>query len=1552
MSPSLEGFLPSPQQRHLWALRQAGGGPYTTAAVVRIDGSLDMNRLGSALRRVAARHEIFHTTFVTLPGMVFPIQVLDPGALPQIEVLDLGSAGEEERGAAVAGLVARLSAEVGEVSRGPLLRAALARAGEGSCDFVLALPALCADEATLALLLRRVFAAYDALDAAAGSEGDGEPLQYAELAAWQNELLESGEGAAERALLHKPELWARRQAALPPAWRPRPVPSAAFAPRCLPFRSGPALADAVAALAESSGSAEDAVLLAAWLTLLSRLAGERDLVVGVAFDGRKFEDLKDAVGPLTRHLPLHAHLPPEGRWCDLLPEVAEGLRSLGEWQDRFSLEQLAAGTGDEKAGAPFFPVCFAWEGEIAEPAARGLALRVTRRQASFDRFDLALVCRREGPEIALSIRFDAGALRGKDLMAFPGRFRALLAAAIARPEARIAELPMLAEAERQLCLVERNDTRRDSTLGGTLPALFEARAALHPDRLAVEAEEGTLTYGELDRRANRLAHYLRRLGVRAEARVAVCLDRSLGLLVALLGVLKAGGAYVPLDPTYPPERLAYLLASSGARALLTDSRLAETFSWDGATVRLDRDADAIAAGSPASPEPPDAGPGPEVLAYVIYTSGSTGRPKGVMIPHGAICNRLRWMQEELPLIAGDRVLQKTPASFDASVWELFCPLLAGACLALARPGGHQDAEYLVRAVASLGVTVLQLVPSALRMVLEVPELDRCITLKRLFCGGEALPTELRDRFFARLPAELVNLYGPTEVSIDVTFHRCRRGGPVAAEGPFVPIGSPLANLRVYLLDNAAEPGVPGATGELYAAGSGLARGYLGRPELTAERFVPDPWSTEPGGRLYRTGDLARFRPDGAIEFLGRADQQVKIRGFRIEPGEIEARLTADPEVRAAAVAAREVAPGDVRLFAWIVPRRPGGGAAAAQALRDRLRASLPEPMVPSAFVFLAELPLLPNGKLDRASLAAPGPDGGEGGAGAESTARPATPVEGLLAALWSDVLGRGEVGLHDNVFDLGAHSLLVTQVVSRLRETFGVSLPLRALFDEPTVAGLARRIGEARRDGQRMPPPLEPVSRGGLLPVSFAQQRLWFLDQLDPGSSAYSTPLAFRLAGPLRVGLLAAAFDRLVERHEALRTTFPVRDGQPVQQIGLAYRVELPVLDLAALPEAARVREMERLTAPSSQPPFDLTRGPLLRVALLRLALDEHALVVTLHHIVSDAWSTWVAVRDLAAIYGALAVGRRPELPVLGLQYADFAVWERGWLQGEVLEGEIAYWRQRLANLPPALDLPTDFPRPPRASFAGDLRVRWLPSELQSELRALSRRERSSLYMTLLAAWYVLLRHLTGRDDLVVGTSVAARDRLELEGMVGFFVNMLILRTELAGDPTFTEVLRRVRETALEGFLHQAVPFDRLVEELQAGRDRSRDPLFQVAFTFENAPGRIARFENLRLEPQEMKFDTAVFDLALLMEETDRGLWSGIRYRTALFRPATVEGWLAQLAKLLAEVAADPSLRVSQLLDLLAADERRLRKEREETLARASLHKLTTRTRTATLSQG
>ena len=878
--------------------------------------------------------------------------------------------------------------------------------------------------------------------------------------------------------------------------------------------------------------------------------------------------------------------------------------------------------------------------------------------------------------------------------------------------------------------------------------------------------ERALSYGELERRANQLANHLLSLGLGPEARVGVFVERSLELPVALLGTMKAGAAWVPLDPSYPRERLAFMIADARLDVVLTLEHLVPALPESpAAVVRLDADWPAVAR-APGTRPAVDAGG--DRLAYVIYTSGSTGAPKGVMVPHVAILNHMLWMQAAFPLSPDDRVLQKTTLNFDAAVWECFAPLMAGARLVLARPEGQKDTGYLVDAVRRHGITVLKLVPSLLQALAEEPGFGSCGSLRLLLCGGEALSPELAARVAALLPgAELHNLYGPTETAVDVTFGPARGARP----GGTIPIGRPIHNTRAHVLDARLRPVPVGVAGELYIGGANLARGYLGRPDLTAEKFVPDPFGEEAGARLYRTGDRVLHREDGQIEFLGRMDRQVKLRGFRVEPGEIEAVLLGHGSVKDAVVVVREDEPGDVRLVGYVTGRVAEGPRVSD--LRAHVSERLPEYMVPSAFVVLESLPLNPNGKVDRRAL--PAPERGE-----RARSLPRTPVEEGLAAIWSRVLGVEEVGAEEDFFALGGHSLLATRVMSQVRRTFEVELPLRALFESPTVRGLARRVESARGAGSRGVVPLVRVARGEGLALSFGQQRLWFLDQLGEGGS-YHVPRAFRLEGELDEEALERSFEEIVRRHESLRTRFVTVDGRAEQRIEEDVQLRLGRVDLRGTSDPEG--EAQRRTGEEVVRPFDLGTAPLMRASLMRVGPREHVLVVVVHHIVSDGWSVGVLVRELGELYAAHCEGRRARLPELPVQYADHAAWQRAWLSGEVLAGQLSYWRERLQGAS-VLQLPTDRPRPREPQFAGSVVLDLLPVELLARLRALSQREGVTLFMLLLACFQALLARLTGQADVCVGTPVAGRGRDEVEGLIGFFVNNLVMRADLSGDPS------------------------------------------------------------------------------------------------------------------------------------------------------------------------
>ncbi|MET0395834.1 MAG: condensation domain-containing protein, partial [Longimicrobiaceae bacterium] len=758
------------------------------------------------------------------------------------------------------------------------------------------------------------------------------------------------------------------------------------------------------------------------------------------------------------------------------------------------------------------------------------------------------------------------------------------------------------------------------------------------------------------------------------------------------------------------------------------------------------------------------------------------------------------------------------------------------------------------------------------------------------------------------------MYGPTETTIYTTAHAC---APGVAEAP--PIGRPVEGARVYVLDAWGEPAPVGVPGELYVGGAGVARGYLDRPALTAEAFVPDPFGEEPGGRLYRTGDAVRWRASGELEFLGRLDEQVKVRGFRIEPGEIEARLLAHPEVREATVLAREDAPGDRRLVAYYAAE----AVVEAEALRAHLAGSLPEYMVPAAFVWMEALPLNANGKVDRRALPEPGGDAYARG----SYEAPLGEVEAALAGTWAEVLGVGRVGRWDHFFEMGGHSLLATRVISRVRQAFGVEVPLRALFEEPTVAGLARRILALRPDSAPAPE-IRRAGRGPrVAPVSFAQQRLWFIDRLEPGSTAYTIPMALRLRGAVDLPVLERTLDEIVRRHESLRTVFGEEGGEPVQVVRAAAPAPLPVADLAGLPAGAPEAEALRLAAEEVRRPFDLGAGPLLRIRLLRLAPDEHVLILAMHHIVSDGWSIGVLLREMTALYEAFGRGEPSPLPELEVQYADFAAWQRGWLTGEVLERQLAWWRERLAGAPAVLEVPVDHPRRAVPGNRGASVFRALAPELAEGLRELARAEGATPYMVLLAALDVLLARWSGGEDVVVGTPIANRNRRETEGLIGFFVNTLALRADVSGNPAFRELLGQVRETTLGAYQHQDVPFEKLVEELGVERSLSHTPLFQVMFSVEEAAGGSRPFPGVAAEPYFTGQQVVKFDLEISVMGREEGLALAVAYRTELWDAPTMERVAESFARLLEAVAADPGRRVQELPLLGDGERQRLVEE-------------------------
>ena len=1252
----------------------------------------------------------------------------------------------------------------------------------------------------------------------------------------------------------------------------------------------------------------------AWALLLSQYSGEEDVVFGATVSGRPpvLSGVESMVGLFINTLPVRVQVEKE---TELLPWLIQLQQQQVEREEYsyYSLSKIQQ-LSEIPPGSSLFKSIVVFEnysvGDSLFSPPDGLQidnLQVIERT----NYPLTLVVMPEW-ELLIQISYDGNRFNGDTIVRMGGHLLTLLEGMVATEQQKLKDLPLLTEGERHQILVEWNNTTKEYPKDQCIHQLFEEQVERAPDAIAVVFEGEQLTYKELNKQANRIAHYLKNLGVGPEVLVGICVERSLEMVVGLLGILKAGGAYVPLDPSYPTERLRYILDDTDVQVLLTQTGLVSSVPKHNVpVVCLDTLEPEIARLNETNCI---SGVTPDNLAYVIYTSGSTGKPKGVMNTHQGVGNRLLWMQETYQLTVADRILQKTPFSFDVSVWELFWPLLSGARLVVAQPGGHQDSVYLLNLILEQQITTLHFVPSMLQVFLEEPGLERCSCLKRTFCSGEALPKKLQERFFARLGGELHNLYGPTEAAIDVTFWQCQAESTLTT----VPIGRPIANTQIYILDPELQPVPVGVAGELHIGGEGLARGYLNRPDLTAEKFIPNPFENQPGARLYKSGDLARFLDDGNIEFLGRIDNQVKIRGFRIELGEIESLLANHPQVQQTAVIVREDIPGDKHLVAYFVPNQPLSDL---NELRRFLQQQLPDYMVPSAFVMLSALPVTPNGKLNRRALPKP-----ELQPELKLTfVAPRTPIEDILANIWASVLRIEQVGVHNNFFELGGHSLLATQVMSRVRDSLAVELQLRSLFEAPTVAELAKYI--ERAISHRQPtetPPLLSIPRSAEIPLSFAQTRLWFLYQLQPNSAFYNSAIALRLSGQLNVMALEKSLKTIIDRHETLRTNFTTVEGQPVQVIASNLNLKLKIVNLLDIPESDREVQMQRLANIEAVQPFDLEHEPLVRVTLLQLGEVEHVFVLTLHHIICDGWSLGVLYKELATIYETLCTDKAPVLPQLPIQYADFAVWQRRWLQGEVLQAHLDYWKQQLKDAPALLELPTDRPRPVIQTYQGGYRSLALSKELSEDIALFSRRAGATLFMTLLAAFGTLLYRYTGQDDICIGTPIANRNRREIEGLIGFFVNTLVLRTDLSGNPSFKQLLSRVKEVALQAYAHQDLPFEELVEVLQPERSLSHTPLFQVMFALQNAPMLSLALPDLTVSSLTIQTGTATFDLTLSMQNTSEGLIAEWEYNSDLFDDLTIARMARHFQTLLEAIVGNPQQPVSALPLLTEAERHQL----------------------------
>ncbi|HEX9935694.1 MAG TPA: amino acid adenylation domain-containing protein, partial [Longimicrobium sp.] len=1512
-------------QQRLWFIDrlEGAGAAYHLPTRQRLRGELDHAALRRALDRIVARHEALRTVFAEVDGE--PVQRIAPAEESAFHLVEHDLRGHPQAGAELRRVMTEEATAPFDLARGPLIRGRLVQLADDDHVLLITMHHVVSDGWSLEVFTRERAELYAAFQAGGPDPLPALPIQYADYAAWQRKWVD---GEVLRA---QAEYWTGTLAGAPellelPTDHARPARQD-FSGSFIPVDLDAELTVGVKALAARHGTTLFMTLLAGWAAVLSHLSGQDDLVVGTPTANRGRSEIEGLIGFFVNTLALRVDLSAAPSVSDLLARVKE--RSLGaQHHQDIPFEQVVELLQPARSlsHTPLFQVMFIWQNaperelELSGVAlasgapAQGPAPRegpAAQPPQVTAKFDLTLSLSEHDGRIAGSLEYAAALFERATAERFAGYLRRALAAMAADERQAVGRLRLLPDAERRLVLEDWNATAAGyPTDGVCVHDLFRAQAMRTPGAVALSWQGERLTYAELGARANQISHVLRRRGVGPEVRVGVCLPRTPDLVAAMLGVLGAGGAYVPLDPAYPRERLGWMLEDAAVALVITESSLADRLPEETpALLLLDVERDVVATESADAPE---SGAVPENLSHVIFTSGSTGRPKGVMIRHSSAVVLLHWLRENVTDEERSAVLFSTSVNFDVSVAEVFGTLAWGGKLVLVE-------NALELATLEEEVVHVSMVPSAAAELLRSGGIPPFV--KTLNLAGEALPNALAQGLYALPTVEKVgNLYGPTEDTTYSTYYRVPRGADQ------VLVGTPVANTQAYVLDRHLHPVPVGVVGELYLAGDGLSRGYANRPAMTAERFVPCPFGA-PGGRMYRVMDRVRRRMDGELEYLGRTDFQVKVRGYRIELGEIEARLAEHPAVRAPVVLVREDEPGDRRLVAYYLGDEP----AAVDALKAHLAERVPGYMVPEAYVWMEAYPLTPNRKVDRKTLPAP-----EGDAYvAREYEAPVGETEIALAGVWAQVLRVERVGRWDNFFELGGHSLLAVRVISRVREALGVEAAIGDLFVRPVLADFARGMETAARAEL---PAIEPVERGRDLPLSFAQQRLWFIDQMGGAGAAYNIPTHQRLQGELDHAALRRALDRIVARHEALRTVFVEVDGDPVQRIAPAEESAFHLVehDLRGHPRAGA--ELRRVMTEEARAPFDLARDPLIRGRLVRMADDDHVLLITMHHIVSDGWSLEVFTRELGELYAAFQAGGPDPLPALPIQYADYAAWQRKWVDGEVLQAQAEYWSGTLAGAPELLELPTDHARPARQDFSGSAAGIELDAELTAGLKALSRRHGTTLFMTLMAGWAAVLSRLSGQDDVVVGTPTANRGRPEIEGLIGFFANTLALRVDLSGSPAVGEALARVKARALEAQANQDIPFEQVVDLLQPVRSLAHTPLFQVMFVWQNAPDEQVELAGLAQaalgpaphpgsapepasgpEPQ----GTAKFDLLLALSEAGGRITGGVEYATALFEQATVERWLGYLRRVLEAMVADDTLGVARL-PMLAEAERRL----------------------------
>ncbi|GCF07291.1 non-ribosomal peptide synthetase [Dictyobacter arantiisoli] len=1510
-------------QQRLWFLEKLtpGTSVYNEHSALRIRGNVHVAALAHGIDELHQRHAMLNMTFHEQNGQ--PVQHTTPDARARLSHVTLSHLPEEARETTALQLAQQALSEPFDLTTGPLTRFCLFEIGPADFILLIAFHHIIGDGWSLGVLYKELETYYTAYIMDQRPAVPSLSITYPDFISWQHQWLQ-GEALAEQK-----QYWIKQLADAPsilelPTDYPRPAVLETHGKHHV-FTLSQELTQRMRAFSKQEGITVYMTLLTALHILLGRYSGQEDILIGTSLANRSRPELEGIVGLFLNNVVMRGRMHGNPTFQECVQRTKRTVMEAFQHGD-MPFEQLlqALQVQRDLSRSPLFQVLFvlqdkAWF-DLTLPE---LDIDTFELESHVAKFDLYLSLADRGDDLYGSLEYNTHLFQPETIQRMVEHFVVVLETMTAQPEQTIMTFPLLTQNEQQRMLKEWNTTATHYPLDKTVPELIAQQMELQPDAIALVDQNQQLTYAQLLEQAQRLAYTLQQAGVGPNRLVGLYLPRSIEMVVGILATWLVNGAYLPLDPFMPTERLATIFAEAKPVAILTISTLQEDLPAHSIPlICLDTQQPELQISTVPSLAIPSH---PQQLAYVIYTSGSTGQPKGVMINHQGMVNHLYAKIHALQLAPRDKIAQTASHCFDISVWQFFAALLSGGEVHILPDEIAHDPLYLLQEVEHRQITILEVVPSLLRSLLETNSstdlAQKPRSLRWLLVTGEALPTELCQRWWqANQQVPLLNAYGPTECSDDVT-HLIIDDTPNAI-APIMPIGQPLANTQLYILDRYWQPVPVGVVGELCVGGMGVGPGYLFNPQRTAQSFVPDPFSQQAGARLYRTGDLARFQPDGTIEFLGRIDHQVKLRGYRIELEEIEAVLQQHPSIRENVVLIREDVPGNQQLVAYIVSTSSHIPTQAE--LQVFLHTKLPAYMIPSMFVSLEAMPLSANSKIDRQALPIPTyekqPE--------DEESMPLSALEQSLTEIWKSLIGRPWVGRRENFFACGGHSLLATQLISRVRDQLHVELPLRSLFQAPTIESFAALIETYQQVVQEHTlPAIQSVTRDSLLPLSFSQQRLWFLDQLAHESATYNLCVAIRLTGKVHRAGLAYSLQEIIRRHEALRTVFQATQGNPVQVILPSMPLDVEAVDLTQLSPEQRASTLESLMQRNVQKPFDLVNGPLLRAHLFQLDSQEYVFLLTVHHIVSDGWSLGVFIREFSTLYNAYLTQQPAILADLPIQYVDFAVWQRKWMDSSTLQSQLRYWKEHLADAPARLELPTDRPRPLEQTFTGSQIEFKLSEQLTEGLQEISRHEGVTLFMTLLAAWHVLLYRYSGQEKIAVGTGIANRDRAEMETLIGFFVNTLVMYADMTGNPDFRTFLQQIRQVCLDAYANQHVPFEQVVEVIQPERHAGISPLFQVMFVLQNTP-----FSDLHLQDVELEFlavnkGTASFDLTLSLTENKGGITGTLEYNTDLFDESTIIRMAEHYQILLENIVKDTQQTIASLPLLSQTEEHQLLKE-------------------------